>query len=325
MSEKSREAQIKRVLSIYDRLCKGHALTKKSEKDKFNVTEKTIQRDFDSIRAFLETNKINQYFEYDHKQKVYRLETDNELFLRNEEILAIVKILIESRAFPKTEMDGLIEKLTDLAQPANQDFIKKITLNEKHLYVDLQHKQPLFSLLWELAQAIHTKQLINIRYKREFDQEAGERTLKPVGLIFSEYYFYLIAFQTTRELSFPTIYRVDRIAACNVTDEHFEAPYSDRFQEGEFRKRIQFMHAGELMTIKFRFTGASPQAVLDRLPTARIVTTGENGIIFEAEVFGRGIKMWLLSQGEHVEVLGPSELREEMRNSVMEMMSRYTI
>lgn len=308
---------------MYDRLYKGHALTKKSETDRFGVTEKTIQRDFDSIRNFLETNKINQYFEYDHKQRVYRLVTDNELFLRNEEILAIVKILIESRAFPKTEMDALIEKLTDLAQPANQDFIKKIMLNEKHLYVDLQHQQPLFGLLWELAQAIHTKQLINIRYKKEADQEASERTLKPVGLIFSDYYFYLIAFQTTRELSFPTTYRVDRIATCNVTDEHFEAPYSDRFQEGEFRKRIQFMHAGELMTIKFRFTGTSPQAVLDRLPTARILTTGENGIVFEAEVFGRGIKMWLLSQGEHVEVLGPPELREEMKEIALRMVGKY--
>ena len=81
-------------------------------------------------------------------------------------------------------------------------------------------------------------------------------------------------------------------------DKHFKLPYSDRFQEGEFRKRIQFMHAGELMTITFRFTGPSPQAVLDRLPTARIIVSeSEQGIVFEAEVYGHGIKMWLLSQG----------------------------
>ena len=92
-------------------------------------------------------------------KKYIGLRWSDESFLRNEEILAIVKILIESRAFPKADMDQLIDKLTDLAQPANQDFIKKLMLNEKHLYVDLQHKQSLFSLLWELAKAVHTKRV----------------------------------------------------------------------------------------------------------------------------------------------------------------------
>ncbi|MEH6942055.1 helix-turn-helix transcriptional regulator [Bacillus sp. JJ722] len=315
--------QTYRVLSMYDRLCKGHVLTKKAEGDSFQVGEKTIQRDFKSIRDFLEQTKTNQYLDYDTKQKVYRLEIRDELFLRNEEILTLAKILIESRAFPKADMDRLIDKLTNLAHPANQDFIKKLMLNEKHLYVDLQHKQSLISLIWELAKAVHTKRLINIRYQREHDYEDSERTLKPVGIIFSEYYFYLIAYQTKRDLNFPTIYRVDRITACNVTDEHFEVPYSGRFQEGEFRKRIQFMHAGDLMTIKFRFIGPSPQAVMDRLPTARIVAKDENSIVFEAEVFGHGIKMWLLSQGECVEVLAPEKLRDEMKKSVMDMMSMY--
>lgn len=319
----TQQSQTYRILSMYDRLCKGHVLTKKAEAAAFHVGEKTIQRDLDSIRAFLEMEKTNHYLEFDRKQKVYRLEMSEESFLRNEEILAIVKILIESRAFPKVDMDQIIDKLTNLAPPESQPFIKNLMLNEKHLYVDLQHKQSVFSLLWKLAKAIHTKRIINIRYKREHDQEDSERTLKPVGLIFSEYYFYLIAYQTKRELNFPTIYRVDRITICNVTEEHFKFPYNDRFQEGEFRKRIQFMYAGELMTIKFRFTGPSPQAVLDRLPTARIVCEEEGSIIVEAEVFGHGIKMWLLSQGEFVEVLGPEELREEILKSVRGMVGKY--
>jgi predicted DNA-binding transcriptional regulator YafY len=319
----SQQKQTHRILSMYDRLCKRHVLNKKEEADSFHVGEKTIQRDFDSIRAFLETVKTNEYLEYDRKENVYKLEMGHDSFLRNEELLAIVKVLIESRAFPKADMDQLINKLTDLAQPADQGFIKKLMLNEKHLYVDLQHKQSLFTLLWELAEAIHTKRIINIRYKREHETEDRDRTLKPVGLIFSEYYFYLIAYQTKQEHNFPTIYRADRISSCHVTDEHFELPYSDRFQEGEFRKRIQFMHTGKLMTIKFQFTGPSPQAVLDRLPTARIVAKDDKSLVFEAEVYGTGIKMWLLSQGEFLEVLEPEELRLEMKNSVMSMVEKY--
>ena len=41
--------------------------------------------------------------------------------------------------------------------------------------------------------------------------------------------------------SFPTIYRIDRIESYKVLPEKFRIPYTDRFEEGEFRKRIQFM------------------------------------------------------------------------------------
>ena len=77
-------------------------------------------------------------------------------------------------------------------------------------------------------------------------------------------------------------------------------PYKDRFQEGEFRKRVQFMYGGKLERIKFKYTGPSIEAVLDRLPTAEILSQDEEGWIVEAEVFGKGIDMWLQSQGLHI-------------------------
>ena len=136
-----------------------------------------------------------------------------------------------------------------------------------------------------------------------------KRRVKPVGIMFSEYYFYLTAFLEGKESFenpddlFPTIYRIDRIRAFRVLDEHFVVPYKDRFQEGEFRKRVQFMYGGKLERIKFKYTGPSIEAVLDRLPTAQIVERGEAGWIVTAEVFGKGIDMWLGSQGELVELM----------------------
>ncbi|MFE6170485.1 helix-turn-helix transcriptional regulator [Viridibacillus arvi] len=323
MEKQPGTTQVNRILSMYDRLCNGTMLTKKSEADNFEVGEKTIQRDFESIRTFFELSKTNQYLKYDPQKKAYRLVVNSETYLLKEEILAIIKILIESRAFPKVEMERVLEKLTNISQPTDREIIKKVTLNEKHLYVDLQHKQSLFTSLWEIAQAIHTKRLISINYKRELDQKDNIRTLEPVGLVFSEYYFYLAAYQTKRKHDFPTIYRLDRISSYQIMDKHFESPYKDRFQEGELRKRIQFMQAGELMTIKFRFNGPSTQAVQDRLPTAEILSRTDNGIVFSAEVYGNGIKMWLLSQGMDLEVLEPKELREEMKSIVKQMIEQY--
>ena len=70
------------------------------------------------------------------------------------------------------------------------------------------------------------------------------------------------------------------------------------------RKRIQFMYGGRLQHIKFKYTGPNIEAVLDRLPTARVVEQlTEGGQVVEAEVFGTGIDMWVRSQGEWVEVI----------------------
>lgn len=127
--------------------------------------------------------------------------------------------------------------------------------------------------------------------------------------MFSEYYFYLTAFLEDKEGFenpddlFPTIYRIDRIKSFRVLEEYFSVPYKDRFQEGEFRKRVQFMYGGRLERIKFKYTGPSVEAVLDRLPTAQIMEQDEAGWIVTAEVFGKGIDMWLKSQGDNIKLI----------------------
>ena len=64
---------------------------------------------------------------------------------------------------------------------------------------------------------------------------------------------------------------------------------------------------------RFRYVGSSIEAVLDRLPTAQIIGQDDEGWTVEAEVFGKGIKMWLLSQGHQIEVVLPEDLAKEMQ------------
>lgn len=73
------------------------------------------------------------------------------------------------------------------------------------------------------------------------------------------------------------------------------------FQEGEFRKRIQFMYGGELENVRFVYKGPSVEAVLDRLPTAKAKKNEDGTYLVAAEVYGKGIDMWLRSQGNYVE------------------------
>ena len=81
------------------------------------------------------------------------------------------------------------------------------------------------------------------------------------------------------------------------TGRAFRIPYADRFKDGEFRKRVQFMYPGPLRRVKFTYSGPSVEAVLDRLPTAQILKEKDGVYTITAEAYGIGIDMWLGSQG----------------------------
>ena len=305
--ESNAEAKSARLLEIYADLSQGDVLSKAELSTRYHVSERSIQRDMESLRSFIANHNLGQEVVYDYNQKGYRLIQSNPKGLTNDEILAVCKILLESRSLRKDEMLPILDKLVECAVPAqNQKLIDDLILNETFHYIPPHHDKRILHSLWALGEAVRHQQVLEIEYERMKDHELVKRRVHPVGIMFSEYYFYLTAFLEDKSHFenpgdlFPTIYRIDRIASFQVLDEHFRVPYRDRFEEGEFRKRVQFMYGGRLQHIKFRYTGPSIEAVLDRLPTAKIVEEDENGWTVEAEVFGKGIEMWVRSQGKYI-------------------------
>ena len=63
------------------------------------------------------------------------------------------------------------------------------------------------------------------------------------------------------------------------------------------------MYGGKLQKVMFKYCGADVDAVLDRLPTANIVNEDDGTFTISAEVFGKGIDMWLRSQGDNVQLI----------------------
>ena len=84
---------------------------------------------------------------------------------------------------------------------------------------------------------------------------------------------------------------------------NFSIPYKDRFQDGEFRDRVQFMYSGSLQTVVFEYSGPSLEAILDRLPTSKIIKEKEGVHTVVAESFGDGIYMFLDAQGDKVRIV----------------------
>ena len=90
--------KISRVLQLYTRLCEGEVINKANEAQKYGVTERSIQRDIDDVRAFLDndaerTGIVNSVI-YDYKSRGYKLDQVYNLKLDNSEILASFVVII---------------------------------------------------------------------------------------------------------------------------------------------------------------------------------------------------------------------------------------
>ena len=306
------DKKVERIINIYNRLENGEVLNKAEEASRFGVNKKSIQRDFEDIRAyFMDAHESNKELIYDRSEKGYKLVRKEQNCLTNSEILTVCKIMLESRSLTKDEMYPIIDKLLQCCVPYdNYKKVSDLIRNEKYHYLEPHHGKKFVDIMWDIGSAVNEHRLMRIRYQKLKEPDKVMRLIQPVGIMFSEYYFYLCAYISMSEempdvpkRPFPTIYRLDRIAEYEILEDHFSIPYADRFEEGEFRKRIQFMFGGELRTIKFLYRGLSIEAVLDRFPTAEVLKHDDKGWLIKAEVYGDGVDIWLRGQGDIVEVI----------------------
>lgn len=332
-----KESKNYRTLDMYVQLCRGCTVNKSIASQKYGVNERSIQRDIDDIRSYLdEQNADNgdaRKIVYDRTRKGFVMVGEEPSMMTNSEILAVSKILLESRAFTRRELRTILDKLVEGCVPLkNMKLVSDLIANEKYHYVELNHKEYIQDKLWAIGSDIHEHNLVSLRYARANDpEESIKRIVEPISILFSEYYFYLNAYIVEKDDSgkyvhkynYPAIFRIDRIKNYKHLDEKFQVSYANRFEEGEFRKRIQFMYAGKLLKVVLKFYGENPEPVLDRLPTARVIEQHDHAYTIEAEVYGKGIIMWLLSQGSKVEVLRPESMREEMRQVLCDMLKLY--
>ena len=229
-------------------------------------------------------------------------------------------------------MSVILDKLILGCVPQkNMKLVSTLISNEKYHYVELNHNSSVKDKLWALGEEIQQCNLLEIIYDKQVSRkEIVKRIIQPVAIIFSEYYFYLNAFIVEKNKDgvyehkhdYPAIFRIDRIQEYREIGEKLRIIYANRFEEGEFRKKVQFMFPGKLIKIQFKYTGRNVEAILDRLPTAEAKQI-ENGFLITAEVYGKGILMWLLSQGNAVEVLRPQSLRDEMKQLLLEILEKY--
>lgn len=313
-----------RELEIFYRLMTGNGISIAELAEEYDVSTKSISRDITEIKNFIADHRgLLQGADITYVASERKHYLNLPQFLGADELFAIVKLLIGSRALSKTETLAIIGKLKQFTTPSNQQVMNDLISNEVYHFNEVKHDCPsLIQNLWNITGYIEHRNEITIRYYK-MNREYVERKVRPIAITFSDFYFYMIGYQASGDDWEIRYYRVDRIVHMVKHRTRFDVSSQKAFDEGDLMNRIQLMFPGKSRHIRFEFTGPSVQAILDKIPTAKVVEIRDGKTILEADVIGTGINMFLLSQGVWVKALAPQEFVDEMKTEIRKMMEGY--
>lgn len=325
MDNEYKDYKADRVLKLLFRALKGESISVASLANESNVSTRSITRDINDLKAFLADYRDilgNAELKYSASDHCYTLEMDN--LFSNKELFSIAKVLIGSKAFSHEELLEIISKLKTHTSYSDRQRLESLLSKELFHYDEVGSDcESVIDNVWKLSSYIQEKKLVTITYYK-MNRDRVKHKILPVSLMFSEYYFYLIAYKCDDEVADnPTYFRVDRITNMTVHREKLSTTKKLEFDEGLLRRRSQLMWPGPLRKIRFEFAGPSLQAILDKLPTAKVIDKYDGKHLIEAEVYGDGIKMFLLSQGSWVKVVAPDEFVNEIKIEIEKMQSLY--
>ncbi|MGT2833712.1 helix-turn-helix transcriptional regulator [Streptococcus halotolerans] len=323
-----------RLLEMFIHLTKNHELTKKELTDMYGVSSSSIQRDIQALKLVL-----GQFIDCEDKEiilqpskGVYRLNRDllakiglgNLSLLEDHKLLAILKVIISSRAFTEKELGDLLEVLTP------DDFVYKNLLKNEVTFYKGVPSQSIFDKLELILRAISEQRMISFSYTKYFKTVQFTKMVEMI--FFSDMYFYIATANHTSEddihVEKLNKFRINNMEHIKLLDKGKTAPYHQRFQPIDLTHRTgSFAFFGKPIEVMIDFY-YDPIYVLDRFPNHRIVSQRtENGetvtrLLLETND-GYGLKMWLLMQGKQVKVIRPQYLKKAIQEELHQVLKLY--
>ncbi|MGT2800519.1 helix-turn-helix transcriptional regulator [Streptococcus marmotae] len=182
-----------RLLDLFLHLVKTKQITKKELIEKYNVSGASIQRDIQALKLVMSHLDGLQDDEIIHqptkgsyslnKETLAKAGLANLSLLADHKLLAIIKVLINSRAFSKTELQEILSILVP------NDFVYKNLLRNEVAFYKGVPSQGIFDKLALILQAISEQRSIAFSYTKNFVTEEFEKTVEMV--FFSDMYFYI--------------------------------------------------------------------------------------------------------------------------------------
>lgn len=289
-----------RLNTIIARLNSGEALSVKELAQEFNVSERTIQRDFNE--RLMTLYPIYQDKKKWHMQEGHKIEKSTDI----EEV--IVLDILEKMT------DGLGNRFSTKAKSLLSK-IKNEDLNPIYAKLNMEEIGSSLSLIAQLEDAIKSKKTIVCKY--QLDNSLIELILNPLKIVNFEGFWYLIAIDTKSDVL--KKYHLKSISQVKMSDQSFET--SKELEDLlENAISIWFDRDNEPYEVELLLEPYVAK-ILKRKPisnTQRFTKEYENGsaeitlkITHEMEILPI-VKYWL----PHVKIISPEFLINMMNNDL---------
>jgi len=201
---------------------------------------------------------------------------------------------------------------------------------ERTLDVLAQHgRDPAFSeRVHRLTRAWAERRVVEFDYEpaRYLPESAARRAIVRPYLIepsLQTHALYLIGWDETRDAL--RTFKIERIGDIAVTPRTFEPPEPGALEE-DLRRAWDIIadQAPTLVVLRFDASVAGRVSETTWHPTQRLTSQNDGSLEFRATVAGSiEIRLWILSWGDAVEVLEPTELRKDVAQTHRRAGERY--
>ena len=312
-----------RIVKILLRLMQGEALSYEQLQAEYPKSLRTLQRDLTEIRTgLMEITPNKSLARVPDDQGRFQLKNDERADGDLSAALAIGNIVLASRSLVSSEKMALMRYLIQPLDCAERDLLKQYLVFPAGSYAPIASVRPLIENLERIAQLIVAHRHIAFTYQTDATAAPVRQHGQPLTIYFDDMYFYVVMQSDEHQGFWP--YRVDYILKITASHRGQEVIHRQHFSLQGMRAESYHLALGPSRTITFRYWG-NPQVTLDRLATARIIAhdTTQHCVVIQAQVRFAGVKMWLLSQGDQLELLSPADLVADFRQTVKLMNQRY--
>ncbi len=288
-----------------------------------DVSRKTIQRDIDYITM----NFFVYEAERDGKTVYFanKYSAENIGFTISELIsLHFAREVIRSYSnldVAKTAVN-IFDRLLASAPQINKMYIDDLSEMIKVSISGITPEKELNTEYLEMIkQAIAQNKKLNLEYHSFNNDETTQRKFDPYLLEIQEGCWHVIGYCHLRNAV--RDFRVSRIRSLLISDETFIRPKN--FYERYKRNRFSRLAGEKKIRLKLLFTGDAARFVKEyERSKAHSLYESDKGLIFERDTtMTPEIVKWVLGFGAEVEVLGPNELKDEIKKQVKKLRQMY--
>lgn len=314
-------SRVVRLLKLITTLRSGRPYDADALAAQIGVSRRTLFRDLSML------DQAGVPYRFEHTKSVYAISDSFFLPALHLEFDEALALLLTTRKFLSRQVHPAYEKALSAALKIESSIpasvLEHCGKTLEGISVQFPQATPTDTtsgIFRTLHHALSHRKRLRVCYDSVFDRKELTLELEPRRLIFMSRGWYLLAMSPTHGEA--RTFKVDRFVSVTPLDETFEV------EPGGFDERAYFGNAwsmipdGKLYEVRLLFKAEVASSVEEVMwhSTQSTVRQADQSLLFEATVDGlREISSWILGYAGQVEVLGPPELRERVRERAQQL------